>query len=67
MISSPSSSSSTAVKRRRGFGASTGFESTSDQDWYIRLPLAYYSRRVAYAYVCLFCTDPHVDLFLCMI
>ena len=36
MISSPSSSSSTAAKRPRGFGASTGFESTSDQDWYIR-------------------------------
>lgn len=36
MISSPSSSSSTAAKRPRGSGASTGFESTSDQDWYIR-------------------------------
>lgn len=39
MISSQSSSNSTAAKKRRVFGASTGFESTNDQDWYIRLPI----------------------------
>ena len=48
MISSPPSFNSTAAKRRRAFGASTGFECTSDQDWYIRLLLVYYSRPVAY-------------------